>query len=90
MTAEPECFRHWAPIDAFFPILRRPVTLEKAMDKKNAARNMMDTAEQVFRLIGLNTGADMLARFSTRKSSVPVHYGLPGFLSVAQQGNAYG
>ncbi len=40
-----------AGIDAFFPILRDVVTLEKAMDRENAARNLADTAEQVFRLV---------------------------------------
>lgn len=40
-------------IDAFFPIVRGAVTLEEAMDKRNAARNMADTVEQVFRLIRL-------------------------------------
>lgn len=44
-------------IDAFFPIVRSAVTLEEAMDKGNAARNMADTAEQVFRLIRLAAGA---------------------------------
>ena len=39
-------------IDAFFPIVRGAVTMEEAMDKENAFRNMADTAEQVFRLIG--------------------------------------
>lgn len=38
-------------IDAFFPVMRKPCTLEEAMDKKNACKNMSDTAEQVFRLI---------------------------------------
>ncbi len=38
-------------IDAFFPILRSVVTLDVAMDKEVAIRNMRDTAEQVFRLI---------------------------------------
>lgn len=38
-------------IDAFFPILRSVVTLQEAMDHDNAARNMANTAEQVFRLI---------------------------------------
>ena len=38
-------------IDAFFPIVRTPVTLQEAMDKENAYANMADTAEQVFRLI---------------------------------------
>ena len=38
-------------IDAFFPILRTVVSLDEAMDSKNAAQNMSDTVEQVFRLI---------------------------------------
>lgn len=38
-------------IDAFFPILRTVCTLEDAMNKKNAFRNLQDTAEQAFRLI---------------------------------------
>ncbi len=38
-------------IDAFFPILRKPCTLAEAMDPKNAAQNMSDTVEQVFRLL---------------------------------------
>lgn len=38
-------------IDAYFPIVRGAVSLEEAMDKGNAARNMADTVEQVFRLI---------------------------------------
>ena len=38
-------------IDAFFPILRAPCTLAEAMDSKNAAANMIATAEQTFRLI---------------------------------------
>ncbi len=40
-----------AGIDAFFPILRSVGTLEDAMDAENAAKNLTDTAEQVFRLI---------------------------------------
>ncbi len=40
-----------AGIDAYFPIVHGAVTLEEAMDKENAARNMADTAQQVFRLI---------------------------------------
>ena len=36
-------------IDAFFPILREVVTLEKALDKGNAAANLAATAEQAFR-----------------------------------------
>ena len=38
-------------IDAFFPILRRVVTLQDAMDHETAAHNMANTVEQVFRLI---------------------------------------
>lgn len=37
-------------VDAFFPIVRRPVSLAEAMDKENARRNMIATVEQVFRL----------------------------------------
>ena len=38
-------------IDAFFPILRQVTTLEQAMDKSCAYKNLADTAEQVFRTI---------------------------------------
>ena len=38
-------------IDAFFSILRRPCSLEEAMDKANASVNLADTVEQVFKLI---------------------------------------
>ena len=38
-------------IDAYFPIMRAPVTLEEALNKNNASRNLADTAEQVFRLL---------------------------------------
>ena len=38
-------------IDAFFPILRKVVTREEAMNTEAARKNMTDTAEQVFRLI---------------------------------------
>lgn len=44
-----ECNKHG--IDAFFPILRRVCSLEEAMNTENAARNMADTAEQVFRTL---------------------------------------
>ena len=44
-----ECNQHG--IDAFFPILRGVVTLKEAMDKENAHRNMVDTVEQVFRVV---------------------------------------
>ncbi len=40
-----------AGIDAFFPVLRSVCTLEEAMEKDRAQRNIEDTAEQVFRLI---------------------------------------
>lgn len=43
-----------AGIDAFFPILREISTLEEAMDSSNAKRNMINTSEQVFRLIHLS------------------------------------
>ena len=38
-------------IDAFFPIVRKPCTLEDAMDCDNAYKNLKDTTIQVFRLI---------------------------------------
>lgn len=44
-----ECNRNG--IDAFFPILRSIVTLEEAMKSENAKTNMINTVEQVFRLI---------------------------------------
>lgn len=37
-------------IDAFFPILRAPCTVEQAMEKATAARNLEATAEQAMRL----------------------------------------
>lgn len=40
-----------AGIDAYFPIVRSAVSLEDAMKKKNAQENLIDTVEQVFRLI---------------------------------------
>lgn len=42
-----------AGIDAYFPILRETTTLEDAMNKKNARRNLEDTVEQVIRLYHL-------------------------------------
>ena len=42
-----------AGIDAYFPILRRLVTLEEALDVSNAAANLSATVEQVFRLLVL-------------------------------------
>ena len=38
-------------IDAFFPILRSVVTLDEALDKNNAYKNLVSTAYQVFRLL---------------------------------------
>ena len=38
-------------IDAYFPILQAPCTLEDAMKRENAAENLVKTAEQAFRLI---------------------------------------
>ncbi len=37
-------------IDAFFPILRSIVTLDEAMERESAWKNMADTAEQAYRL----------------------------------------
>lgn len=49
VTADaPDCNR--AGIDAYFPILRGPCTLEQAMNPDNARRNLADASEQVFRL----------------------------------------
>lgn len=42
-----------AGIDAFFPIVRGVSSLEEAMNSENAAKNLADTCEQVFRLIVL-------------------------------------
>ena len=40
-----------AGIDAYFPILRRVVTLEEALDRTAAAANLADAVEQAFRLL---------------------------------------
>ena len=40
-----------AGIDAYFPILRRLVSLEEALDVKTAADNLTSTVEQVFRIM---------------------------------------
>ena len=40
-----------AGIDAYFPILRKLVTLDEALDVKNAAANLTATVEQAFRLL---------------------------------------
>lgn len=44
-----QCNQHG--IDAIFPIIRRPDSLEKLMDTDTASMNLTDTAEQVFRLL---------------------------------------
>ena len=41
-------------IDAFFTILRSVVSLEEALDRRNAAKNLADTTEQVFRCLRLS------------------------------------
>ncbi len=51
-----ECNRHG--IDAFFPILRTPCTLENAMHLENAYQNLKATAEQVFRTIQCFRGTE--------------------------------
>ena len=38
-------------IDAYFPILREPVSVEEAMEPKTARENLYQTAAQVFRVI---------------------------------------
>ena len=40
-------------IDAFFPMIRNICTLEKSMEKNTAYQNLVDTAEQVFRVVKL-------------------------------------
>ncbi len=40
-------------IDAYFSILPRVITLEEAMDTRNAGKNMTDTVEQAFRLLSV-------------------------------------
>ena len=42
-------------IDAFFPIIRSVVSKEEAKDAKNATENMIDTVEQVFRVIKMTS-----------------------------------
>lgn len=44
-----ECNAHG--VDAFFPIVRNVCTLQEAMDRDNAKKNIISTVEQVFRLI---------------------------------------
>lgn len=40
-------------IDAFFPIVRGVTTLEDALEPRNAYKNLVNTAHQVFRLISI-------------------------------------
>ena len=40
-----------AGIDAYFPILRKVVTLDDALDRRIAAANLTATAEQAVRLM---------------------------------------
>ncbi|MCR5227619.1 MAG: glycerate kinase [Eubacterium sp.] len=42
-------------VDAYFPIMRRPVSLEQAMDPATAKVNIAATAEQIFRLLQIQT-----------------------------------
>ena len=49
VTRDAACNEHG--IDAFFPIIRTPCSLEEAMDTDNAYANLKSTAEQAFRLI---------------------------------------
>ena len=43
-----------AGIDAFFPILRFPQSLDEAMQPEQARQNLLETVEQVFRLLRLS------------------------------------
>ena len=45
-------------IDAYFPVLRTVTTLEEAMEKEQAKRNLSATVEQVFRLVKLLKNSD--------------------------------
>ena len=45
-------------IDAYFPVLRTVTTLEEAMEKEQAKRNLSATVEQVFRLVKLFKNSD--------------------------------
>ena len=49
-----ECNNHG--IDAFFPILRTPCTVERAMEIDYAYDNLKKTTEQVFRLLNIANG----------------------------------
>lgn len=43
-------------IDAYFSILNEVISLQKAMDKQIACKNMSNTVEQVFRLYKVSGG----------------------------------
>ena len=45
-----------AGIDAYFPIVRKLTTLQEAMNKENAWNNMVETVEQIFRLLKIKIG----------------------------------
>ena len=49
-------------IDAFFPIVRKPCTLEEAMDIGNAYQNLKDTAQQVLYLIRAGVTSGLLTQ----------------------------
>ena len=42
-------------VDAYFPIMRRPVSLEQAMDPATARVNIAATTEQIFRLLQIQS-----------------------------------
>ena len=44
-------FDEYSPIDAVFPIVSGPCSLDEAMSRDSACRNMARTAEQIFRLL---------------------------------------
>ena len=56
VTPEAEACNH-VGIDAFFPIVMGPCTLEQAMEPQTAGTNLSHTAEQVFRLWCAGNGA---------------------------------
>ncbi len=43
-------------IDAFFSILKKPCTLDEAMNKENAENNIKDLTQQIFRVIKMTEG----------------------------------
>lgn len=50
-VTEDACACNTHGIDAFFPVLRTVVSLEEAMNRENAMKNMSNTVEQVFRTV---------------------------------------